>query len=113
MFRCRDLLALPTMTRAKLIAGECGLDREIRWSYKAEGMDFADWVHGRELLIVSSPVIHSADFDMKHLVEEAIRRNLSGILLLVGKIIPVADIFDRMRKNNLMERIIDYINPFL
>ena len=84
MFRCRDLLALPTMTRAKLIAGECGLDREIRWSYKAEGMDFADWVHGRELLIVSSPVIHSADFDMKHLVEEAIRRNLSGILLLVG-----------------------------
>ena len=47
MFRCRDLLALPTMTRAKLIAGECGLDREIRWSYKAEGMDFADWVHGR------------------------------------------------------------------
>lgn len=48
MFRCRDLLALPTMTRAKLIAGENGLDREIRWSYKAEGMDFADWVHGRE-----------------------------------------------------------------
>ena len=84
MFQCKDLLSLPTMSKAKLVAGENGLSNGIRWSYKAESMDFASWIHGQELLIVSSPVIHSKDFNLYQLVEEAIRLNLSGILLLVG-----------------------------
>lgn len=85
MFQCKDLLSLPTMSKAKLVAGEKGLDNGIRWSYKAESMNFSGWIHGQELLIVSSPVIKSKDFDLYQLVKEAIRLNLSGILLLVGE----------------------------
>ena len=85
MFQCKDLLSLPTLSKAKLVAGEDGLSNGIRWSYKAESMNFASWIHGQELLIVSSPVIQSEDFDLYQLVEEAIRLNLSGILLLVGE----------------------------
>ena len=85
MFLCKDLLSLPTLSKAKLVAGENGLSNGIRWSYKAESMDFANWIHGQELLIVSSPVIQSKDFDLYQLVKEAIRHELSGILLLVGE----------------------------
>lgn len=85
MFRCRDLLSLPTMAKARLVAGEKGLDNGIRWSYKAENMNFAEWVHGQELLIVSTSIINSKDFDLCLLINEAIRLKISGVLLLVGE----------------------------
>ncbi|MDO4491911.1 MAG: PucR family transcriptional regulator ligand-binding domain-containing protein [Lachnospiraceae bacterium] len=83
--QCKDILLLPTLARAKLIAGKSGLGNPVRWCYKAETMEFADWVHGRELLIISSAVISSRDFDIERVVKEAIRLKLSGVLLLVGE----------------------------
>lgn len=85
MFRCRDLLTLPTMARAKLIVGEKGLENGIRWSYKAEDMNFVKWVHGQELLVVSRPVISDEKFELHKLIENAIDTKLSGVLLLVGE----------------------------
>lgn len=85
MFRCRDLLSLPNMSKAKLITGERGLENGIRWAYKAENMEFASWVHGQELLIVSTPIINSVDFDLHRVIEDAIRMRLAGVLLLEGE----------------------------
>ena len=56
MFQCKDLLSLTTMSQAKVIAGLGGMEKGIRWSYKAENINFEKWVRGKELLIVSSPV---------------------------------------------------------
>ena len=33
MFQCKDLLSLPTLSKAKLVAGEDGLSNGIRWSF--------------------------------------------------------------------------------
>ena len=109
MFQCKDLLSLPTMSKAKLVAGEKGLDNGIRWSYKAESMNFSGWIHGQELLIVSSPVIKSKDFDLYQLVKEAIRLNLSGILLLVGE-----EYIKSVSKNilNLADKIVFLLSAF-
>lgn len=85
MFRCKDLLTLPSMAKAKIIAGQEGLNRDIRWAYKPETMEFAEWIHGHELLIASSAVIGREDFDLMRLVTESVRLNMSGILLLVGE----------------------------
>ena len=55
MFQCKDLLTLPSMAKARIIAGKSGLSNRIRWVYKPENMNFAKWVKGQELLIISTP----------------------------------------------------------
>ena len=70
MFQCKDLLTLPSMAKARIIAGKSGLSNRIRWVYKPENMNFAKWVKGQELLIISTPVIQSKDFDL-HFTENS------------------------------------------
>lgn len=84
MFQCKDLMALPSLAKAKIISGESGLSNGIRWVYKPEDMNFAKGVRGNELLIISTPVIQSKDFDLYQLVAKAIQLKMAGALLLVG-----------------------------
>lgn len=84
MFECKDLLTLPSMAQAKIIAGKSGLSNSIRWVYKPENMNFAKWVKGQELLIISTPVIQSEDFNLPIVIKKANKLNMSGALLLTG-----------------------------
>lgn len=84
MFECKDLLTLPSMAQAKIIAGKSGLSNSIRWVYKPENMNFAKWVKGQELLIISTPVIQSEDFNLTLVIKKANKLNMSGALLLTG-----------------------------
>lgn len=84
MFRCKDLLSLNSMSQAQVIAGEGGMEKGIRWSYKAENLNFEKWVHGQELLIISSPVTQRKNFDLYNTIQKAIELNMSCALLLVG-----------------------------
>ena len=84
MFQCKDLLALPALSKVRVVSGQGGLGNGIRWVYTPDNMHFSKWVKGRELLIISTPVIQSEDFDLFLLVQEAVQMNLSGALLLVG-----------------------------
>ena len=85
MFQCKDLLLLTTMSQAKVIAGLGGMEKGIRWSYKAENINFEKWVRGKELLIVSSPVTQRKNFDLYKTIEKAIELNMSCALLLIGE----------------------------
>ena len=85
MFQCKDLLSLTTMSQAKVIAGLAGMEKGIRWSYKAENINFEKWVRGKELLIVSSPVTQRKNFDLYKTIEKAIELNMSCALLLIGE----------------------------
>ena len=84
MFECKDLLTLPSMAQAKIIAGKSGLSNSIRWVYKPENTNFAKWVKGQELLIISTPVIKSQDFNLPLVIKKANKLNMSGALLLTG-----------------------------
>ena len=72
MFQCKDLLSLTTLSQAKVIAGKGGMEKGIRWSYKAENINFEKWVRGKELLIVSSPVTQRKNFDLYKTIKKAI-----------------------------------------
>ena len=85
MFQCKDLLLLTTMSQAKVIAGLGGMEKGIRWSYKAENINFEKWVRGKELLIVSSPVTQRKNFNLYKTIEKAIELNMSCALLLIGE----------------------------
>lgn len=55
MFQCKDLLSLTTMSQANVIAGSGGMEKGIRWSYKAENIILRNGIRGNELLIISAP----------------------------------------------------------
>ena len=84
MFQCKDLFALSSLSKLKLLAGTAGLHKGIRWVYKAESVQLSQWVHGGELLIISKPVISDSNFNLFDILSEAIRLNMSGALLLIG-----------------------------
>ncbi|MCD8159040.1 MAG: PucR family transcriptional regulator ligand-binding domain-containing protein [Clostridiales bacterium] len=75
---------LTSMSKASLIAGEKGLSNVIRWVYKAENLDFFNWIKGGEFLIISSSIINSPGFNLSESIENAIKYNMSGALMLVG-----------------------------
>lgn len=85
MFQCKDLLSLPSFSSVRVLAGKSGLENGIRWVYKPENMNFSKWVKGHELLIISSPVIQSEDFNLTVLIEKACQLQISGALLLTGE----------------------------
>ena len=58
MFQCKDLYTLSSLSKLKLIAGNNGLHKGIRWVYKAESLSLSQWVHGGELLIISRPTAY-------------------------------------------------------
>lgn len=84
MFQCKDLYSLSSLSKLKIIAGTGGLNRSIRWVYKAESLKLSQWVHGEELLIISKLVSMEADFNLESILLEAINLNMSGALLLIG-----------------------------
>ena len=84
MFQCKDLYTLSSLSKLKLIAGNNGLHKGIRWVYKAESLSLSQWVHGGELLIISRPVSSEPNFNLSELLKEAIHLNMSGALLLIG-----------------------------
>lgn len=84
MFRCKDLYTLSSLSKLKLVAGNEGLHKGIRWVYKAESMNLSQWVHGGELLIISNPVTSNPNFNLTDILTEAIHLNMSGALLLIG-----------------------------
>lgn len=84
MFQCKDIFSLVSMAQVEILAGKKGLNRGIRWSYKAENINFEKWVHGDELLIVSSPITQRKKFDLFQIINKAIELNMSCALLMMG-----------------------------
>ena len=84
MLQCKHLTSLTSMSSARLIAGANGMNREIRWAYKPESMNFDKWVRGQEMLIVSSPVAQRKNFDLYRLIKKAIELHMACALLLQG-----------------------------
>lgn len=84
MFRCKDLFTLSSLPKLRLLAGEQGLHKGIRWAYKAESINLSDWVHGGELLIISKMVTSEPGFDLYTFLSDAIALKMTGALILVG-----------------------------
>lgn len=80
---CRDLFQLKNFSRAKLIAGEKGLNREISWPYVRMTESISQWLYGQELIFVIYTDIGKDDNSFLSLIEECIYKKLSGIVILI------------------------------
>ncbi|HZZ65089.1 MAG TPA: PucR family transcriptional regulator ligand-binding domain-containing protein [Candidatus Baltobacteraceae bacterium] len=51
--KLREVLALPSMAGARLVAGESGLDRDVRWSHVVDMPDPVKWIRPGFMLLLS------------------------------------------------------------
>ncbi|MGX4599121.1 PucR family transcriptional regulator [Faecalimicrobium sp. JNUCC 81] len=80
---CRDLFQLKNFSKAKLLAGEKGLNREISWPYVRMTESISQWLYGGELIFVIYTDIKKDDNSFLLLIEECIDKKLSGIVILI------------------------------
>lgn len=80
---CRDLFQLKNFSKAKLLAGEKGLNREISWPYVRTTESISQWLYGEELIFVIYTDIRQDDNSFLSLIEECIHKKLSGIVVLI------------------------------
>lgn len=98
--RCRDLLQLGSLRKLKLVAGESGLDRVVRWVHVAEILpdtrSIFEWLHGGELLFVIGGGMKDDNSLLDELIQKAYDKKLSAMIVYVG--LYIREIPDSARK---------------
>lgn len=79
---CRDLFKFKYFSKAKLLAGDGGLNRQISWPYARMTESISQWLYGGELLFVTYNGVEDNE-NLLSLLEECIYKKLSGIVLLI------------------------------
>ncbi len=91
-FRCKDLFKIPSLKEMKLVGGEGGIDRIIRWVYIGETMmnidDTIDWIIGYELLIITGSTLNGNIQKIVDLVPKLNAKGIAGIVINIGNYIP-------------------------
>lgn len=80
---CRDLFQLKNFSKARLLAGENGLNCEISWPYVRMTESISQWLYGGELIFVTYTDMGKEDNSLLILLEECINKKLSGIVILI------------------------------
>ncbi|MDO5516021.1 MAG: PucR family transcriptional regulator ligand-binding domain-containing protein [Clostridium sp.] len=84
----------------KLIAGEEGLDNDVRWMYFMEDTEVADFLYGREFVITTGFAMKDEDERwFINLAQKLIARKACGLIFNVGN-----------RINHIPEELIRYCN---
>ena len=89
----RDVLALPAMAQARLVAGSGGLDRLVRSVNVMEVPDILDWVQPDELLLTTAYPLRDDRVALDQLVPRLADRGLAGMAIkptrYIGSIPPI------------------------
>ena len=90
--QCKEILALSSLNELKLVAGQQGLDRPLRWVYVADSFDdtveISNWIHGGELILMSGIGLKGNMNKFARLVRELDTKGGAGLLVSIGPYIP-------------------------
>ncbi len=100
---CEDLMNMkPIRDGMKLVAGEKGISRNIRWIYFAdcvqclkEDFNLTQLIHGEELVIVTNESLTGDDDRIIDMIRVMFSKNIAGFAINEGQI---------------SQRVIDYCN---
>lgn len=100
---CEDLMNMKQIRNGmKLVAGEKGVNRNIRWIYFAdciqclkEDFNLAELIHGEELVIVTNESLTGNDDKIIDMIKVMFVKNIAGFVINEGQI---------------SKRVIDYCN---
>ena len=90
---CADIMNVEELQKLKLVAGEKGLYRHIRWLYFADSMRVVDddefddpekyghWIQGGELMVITNEAIINNDDFIEKLVFNSKEKCASGVIV--------------------------------
>lgn len=85
---CRELLGLSSLKNIKVVAGEKGLDRIVRWVYVAECFEdnrqIVDWLYGGELVIITGRDVRDNETFLLELLKLISQKKVSGLVINIG-----------------------------
>ncbi len=86
----RDVLALAPVRHGspRLVAGEDGLDRPVRWVHSSEVPDIAPLLRGGELVLTTGIGLPSDDAGLRRFVTELAEVGVSGLVVELGRRYP-------------------------
>lgn len=83
----RDVLALDPVRRGapRVVAGEEGLDRPVRWVHSAEVPDIANLLRGGELVLTTGIGLPADDAGLRRFVTELAEVQCAGLVVELGR----------------------------
>lgn len=85
---CRMILSLPYANQFRLLAGESGLNNEVRWVHYLEEPRYAEWLKGGELIIMAGIITGDDPAKLSRLVEALFEKEAAGIVVSLSEFIP-------------------------
>ncbi|GEQ21250.1 transcriptional regulator [Clostridium butyricum] len=92
---CEDLLDIVQLKKGlKLIAGDCGLKRDIRWLYFADCIqclndddNIREYIHGGELVIITNETLTGNEERILEIIKIAEEKSIAGIVINQNQIL--------------------------
>lgn len=82
-----ELMALPNMKTAKVIAGRGGLSHTIRWYHIIEIEDMANWIGWGTLVFLTGVALNDTSKSLINIVETLNKKHASGLVINIGEYI--------------------------
>lgn len=100
--RVSEILKLPILTDARVLAGESGLDREVTQVTVGEVPDIGDWLTGGELVLSTFFAVETTPEAQAEFTRKIIKAGAAGLMVKPGRFIEAVDpkIIDLGRKHN-------------
>jgi PucR family transcriptional regulator, purine catabolism regulatory protein len=87
----RDVLQRPHFTYARVVAGESGLNKHVRWAHVLEVTDFDSLIHGKEMILSTGLGLFKSGLSQADYVQRLINHDVSCLCLELGEYLPCVE----------------------
>ena len=87
MLTLSEALQLPILRNAKVVAGDSGLQREIRWAHAVNVPDVADWLHGGELALMTWSHLPREKRAQREFLRQLSDKGIAAALITIGRLL--------------------------
>ncbi|MDR3561576.1 MAG: PucR family transcriptional regulator ligand-binding domain-containing protein [Negativicutes bacterium] len=81
---CKDVTSVRSLSKIRLVAGQSGLDRVVRWVHFIDLPDALPWVQGGELLIITGIGLNGDLAKLQDIVRGGVQKKLAGLIINIG-----------------------------
>ena len=82
--KLQDVMCLPGLRDAKIVAGATGIERVLHWAHVVDLPDVIEWVQGGELLFTTGIGIRGNLAQLPQIVRECHGKDVAGLVINIG-----------------------------